>query len=328
MTVRRRGNTGLGGRRSGRPPARDSGQDRRRHDHRLPLPCRQRRRPDRAVGHGGAARRRTCAAPRRPASTRTVLLCGVPFRLRGRQPRGRAHRREPARPLLRLRVRPRRARPRPRCRAGATTAVERYGFVGIKVHRHDARHHREICEVARAFAAAGAVRRRWARSRSSSCWPPSIPTSNFIIPHLGSFADDWRAQLALDRLPGAPSEHLHRHVRRTPLRPAGAGGASARARARSCSAPTGRGCIRASSSRRSARSGFAPADEAARARRKFPPADRRRVRPGRCAAGRAVGPAAEVEYRDPWRHPITSRRDRRRCRSAPRPRGASAARGR
>jgi predicted TIM-barrel fold metal-dependent hydrolase len=30
-------------------------------------------------------------------------------------------------------------------------AVQRYGFVGIKVHRHDARITREVCEVARAF---------------------------------------------------------------------------------------------------------------------------------------------------------------------------------
>src|SRR6266404_4470592 len=30
-------------------------------------------------------------------------------------------------------------------------AVERYGFVGIKVHRHDGRISREVCEVARAF---------------------------------------------------------------------------------------------------------------------------------------------------------------------------------
>ena len=69
VTVRRRGNTGLGGRtEQARPPARDSGQDRRRHDHRLPLPRRQRRRADRAVGHGGAARP-LCAGRRRPAST-------------------------------------------------------------------------------------------------------------------------------------------------------------------------------------------------------------------------------------------------------------------
>lgn len=31
-------------------------------------------------------------------------------------------------------------------------AVERHGFVGIKVHRHDARLTREICEVARTYS--------------------------------------------------------------------------------------------------------------------------------------------------------------------------------
>jgi len=30
-------------------------------------------------------------------------------------------------------------------------AVEEHGFVGIKVHRHDARITREICEVARSY---------------------------------------------------------------------------------------------------------------------------------------------------------------------------------
>src|SRR5258705_5865649 len=42
---------------------------------------------------------------------------------------------------------------RDRGRVGAMVqvAVERYGFVGIKVHRHDGRISREVCEVARAF---------------------------------------------------------------------------------------------------------------------------------------------------------------------------------
>jgi len=82
-------------------------------------------------------------------------------------------------------------------------AVERYGFVGIKVHRHDGRITREICEVARAFSlpvlydVAGEV---------SVCelLAQEYPDVNFIIPHLGSFADDWRAQLAL-------IDHLVRH---------------------------------------------------------------------------------------------------------------------
>jgi len=82
-------------------------------------------------------------------------------------------------------------------------AVKRYGFVGIKVHRHDAAITREICMAARAFAlpvlydVAGEV---------SVCelLAQEYPDINFIIPHLGSFADDWRAQLAL-------IDHLVRH---------------------------------------------------------------------------------------------------------------------
>jgi predicted TIM-barrel fold metal-dependent hydrolase len=83
------------------------------------------------------------------------------------------------------------------------TAVQRHGFVGIKVHRHDAAITREICTAARTFAlpvlydVGGEV---------SVCelLAQEYPDVNFIIPHLGSFADDWRAQLAL-------IDHLVRH---------------------------------------------------------------------------------------------------------------------
>jgi predicted TIM-barrel fold metal-dependent hydrolase len=42
-------------------------------------------------------------------------------------------------------------RDRGRVAAMVRVAVERHGFVGIKVHRHDAHITREVCEVARAF---------------------------------------------------------------------------------------------------------------------------------------------------------------------------------
>lgn len=82
-------------------------------------------------------------------------------------------------------------------------AVEEFGFVGIKVHRHDAPISRAVCEAAQAFglpvlydpADEVAVCELLARE---------YPDVNFIIPHLGSFADDWRAQLAL-------IDHLVRH---------------------------------------------------------------------------------------------------------------------
>jgi len=73
--------------------------------------------------------------------------------------------------------------------------VERYGFRGIKVHRHDARISREICEAARRFQVPilydvlGEV-------SSVHLLAEEYPDVDFIIPHLGSFADDWHAQIA------------------------------------------------------------------------------------------------------------------------------------
>ena len=74
-------------------------------------------------------------------------------------------------------------------------AVQDLGFLGIKVHRHDARITREICEAARVwrlpvlYDVMGEV---------SVCelLASEYPDVPFIIPHLSSFADDWRAQLA------------------------------------------------------------------------------------------------------------------------------------
>ncbi|MDF0673070.1 MAG: amidohydrolase family protein [Nitrospira sp.] len=82
-------------------------------------------------------------------------------------------------------------------------AVHRFGFVGIKVHRHDGRITREICEAARAFRLPVLYD---VMGEVSVCelLAQEYPDVNFIIPHLGSFADDWRAQLAL-------IDHLVRH---------------------------------------------------------------------------------------------------------------------
>lgn len=83
------------------------------------------------------------------------------------------------------------------------TAVEEYGFCGIKVHRHDARITREICEVARRFSLPVLydVMGEVSVVELLAAEYKDVP---FIIPHLGSFADDWRAQLAL-------IDHLVRH---------------------------------------------------------------------------------------------------------------------
>src|SRR5215216_7423209 len=90
-----------------------------------------------------------------------------------------------------------------RVRAMIEEAVTRHGFVGIKVHRHDASITREVCESARAFSlpvlydVVGEV-------SVVELLAEEYPDVTFIIPHLGSFADDWRAQLAL-------IDHLVRH---------------------------------------------------------------------------------------------------------------------
>ena len=88
------------------------------------------------------------------------------------------------------------ARDRGRVRELVRIAVERYGFVGIKVHRHEARITREVCDVARAFRLpvlydiAG-------ETAAAELLAEAYPDVEFILPHLGSFADDWAAQLAL-----------------------------------------------------------------------------------------------------------------------------------
>jgi predicted TIM-barrel fold metal-dependent hydrolase len=94
-------------------------------------------------------------------------------------------------------------RDRGRVRRLVQEAVERYGLCGLKVHRHDGRMTREICEVAQTFSlpvlydVVGEV-------AVLELLATEYPQVAFIVPHLGSFADDWRAQLAL-------IDHLVRH---------------------------------------------------------------------------------------------------------------------
>jgi|RhiMetdeSRZDD1v2_1073273.scaffolds.fasta_scaffold125463_5 uncharacterized protein len=94
-------------------------------------------------------------------------------------------------------------RDRGRVMAMVEEAVTRYGFRGIKVHRHDARITREVCEVARAFALP-VIYDVMGEVSVCELLAEEYPDVVFIIPHLGSFADDWRAQLAL-------IDHLARH---------------------------------------------------------------------------------------------------------------------
>ena len=87
-------------------------------------------------------------------------------------------------------------RDRGRVRELVGTAVEQYGFCGIKVHRHDGRITREICDVARAFGAP-VLYDVLGEVSVVHLLAAEYPDVAFIIPHLGSFADDWRAQTAL-----------------------------------------------------------------------------------------------------------------------------------
>jgi predicted TIM-barrel fold metal-dependent hydrolase len=94
-------------------------------------------------------------------------------------------------------------RDRGRVKTVVQEAVTRYGFRGIKVHRHDGRITREICEVARAFALP-VLYDVMGEVTVCELLAAEYPDVSFIIPHLGSFADDWRAQLSL-------IDHLARH---------------------------------------------------------------------------------------------------------------------
>jgi uncharacterized protein len=95
------------------------------------------------------------------------------------------------------------ARDRGRVMKLVAQAVDEFGFVGIKLHRYDARISREVCEVARAFTLPVLYD---VMGEVSVCelLAQEYPDVNFVIPHLGSFADDWRAQIAF-------VDHLVRH---------------------------------------------------------------------------------------------------------------------
>lgn len=75
-----------------------------------------------------------------------------------------------------------------------TRAVQEFNFRGIKVHRHDARISREVCEAARAFGLP-VLYDPTGEISTVELVATEYPDVNFIIPHLSSFADDWKAQL-------------------------------------------------------------------------------------------------------------------------------------
>jgi len=75
-------------------------------------------------------------------------------------------------------------------------AVERYRFRGIKVHRYDARLTREICETARLWRVP-VLYDPMGEVSIAELLAAEYPDVNFIFAHLGSFSDDWKAQMAL-----------------------------------------------------------------------------------------------------------------------------------
>jgi predicted TIM-barrel fold metal-dependent hydrolase len=84
-------------------------------------------------------------------------------------------------------------RDRPRIHAMIEEAVLTLGLRGIKVHRHDARINRQVCDAARRFRLpvlydpggdVGAL----------ELLAQTHPEVAFVFAHLGSFADDWAAQ--------------------------------------------------------------------------------------------------------------------------------------
>jgi uncharacterized protein len=86
-------------------------------------------------------------------------------------------------------------------------AVETYGFRGLKVHGLDAYPGRELCETVRRHripVLVDVVRRTAAVEMLAS----QYPDVNFIIPHLGGFADDWMVHLqVVDQLIRYPNVH-------------------------------------------------------------------------------------------------------------------------
>ncbi len=71
-------------------------------------------------------------------------------------------------------------------------AVTRWGFKGIKVHGFEAMPTREVCETAKTFRIPVLVD-VISRPEVIDMFAPEYPEVNFIIAHLGSFTDDWKA---------------------------------------------------------------------------------------------------------------------------------------
>jgi len=88
---------------------------------------------------------------------------------------------------------------RDRGRIGAMVdqAVRRWGFRGIKVHRYDAPATREVCEAAQRHGVP-ILYDVVGQPQLIELIAPQYRRVDFIVPHLGSFADDFRAHVQVD----------------------------------------------------------------------------------------------------------------------------------
>ncbi|OUL28945.1 amidohydrolase [Nostoc sp. RF31YmG] len=84
-------------------------------------------------------------------------------------------------------------------------AVTQWGFCGIKAHRMDGPATRELCEAARTFRLP-ILYDPVGETDVVELLASEYPDVNFILPHLGSFADDWRAHLrVIDQIARFPN---------------------------------------------------------------------------------------------------------------------------
>jgi uncharacterized protein len=84
-------------------------------------------------------------------------------------------------------------------------AVQQWGFRGIKIHGHDAFPTREVCEAARAFRIPILVD-VFGKDEVIDLFAPQYRDVDFIVPHLGSFADDWKVyQRVVDQIVRHPN---------------------------------------------------------------------------------------------------------------------------
>ena len=70
-------------------------------------------------------------------------------------------------------------------------AVRTWNFRGIKIHGSDAMPTREVCETAQALGIPILVD-VFGRAEVIDMFASQYPRIDFVVPHLGSFADDWR----------------------------------------------------------------------------------------------------------------------------------------